>query len=256
VSNDKTCIVIATDINFVEYTQVLLKSISANYNGKDRLNVVVMVSKEVLDKNIQFLEFENLNILLRYPVEMDEHEASGLASAIYKNTNFTSASMYRYFMGSVCKEFDKAIYIDIDCIVARDIQPMLDFELVNAPIGAFHEIHLEHLNNPVFRDCAYFNAGVLIVDLNRWREDKTQDRLIEISRGFKNWTGSADQDILNVVFRNNWTPININFNYLVNIYPGLKISQPIIVHFAARPKPWNPTTRESTWAQAWRSYAK
>jgi lipopolysaccharide biosynthesis glycosyltransferase len=250
----KTCIVLATDIYFAEYTQVLLKSISANYNDKEKLDVVVLVSKEVLDREFKFIEFENLEISLRYPSQVEEHEASGLTSRMYKNANFTSASMYRYFMGNVCAEFDKAIYIDIDCIVARDIQPILDFELVNAPIAAFQEMHLEHPDNPYFRDCAYFNSGVMVVDLNRWREDKTEEKLIEVSESFTAWTGSQDQDILNVVFRNNWTPLNINFNYLTNIYPGLRISNPIIVHFAGKSKPWKATTADNAWKRLWNEY--
>jgi lipopolysaccharide biosynthesis glycosyltransferase len=256
MNSKKTCIVLATDIYFTEYAKVLLKSISANYSGKEKLDVIVLVSKEVLDRKVKFIEFENLRISLRYPVQIEEHEASGLTSRMYKNRNFTSASMYRYFMGNVCAEFDKAIYIDIDCIVARDIQPILDFELVNAPIAAFQEMHLEHLDNPVFRDCAYFNSGVMVVDLNRWREDKTEEKLIEVSESFTAWTGSQDQDILNVVFRNNWTPLNINFNYLTNIYPGLHISNPIIVHFAGRSKPWKPSTSDGSWHALWRGYAR
>ena len=250
----KTCIVLATDIYFAEYTQVLLKSISANYNGKEKLDVVVLVSKEVLDREFKFIEFENLEISLRYPSQVEEHEASGLTTRMYKNANFTSASMYRYFMGTVCAEFDKAIYIDIDCIEARDIQPILDFELVNAPIAAFQEMHLEHPDNPYFRDCAYFNSGVMVVDLNRWRKDRTEEKLIEVSESFTAWTGSQDQDILNVVFKNNWTPLNINFNYLTNIYPGLRISNPIIVHFAGKSKPWKPTTSDNQWKRLWTEY--
>lgn len=255
-STSKTCIVLATDIYFADYAQVLLKSISANYSGTEKLDVVVLVSKDVLDRGYQFIEFENLNILLRYPSQVEKHEASGLASRMYKNSNFTSASMYRYFMGNVCAEFDKAIYIDIDCIVARDIQPILDFELVNAPIAAFQEMHLEHPDNPYFRDRAYFNSGVLVVDLNRWRADGIEEKLIEVSESFDAWTGSQDQDILNVVFQDNWTPLNINFNYLTNIYPGLKISDPIIVHFAGKSKPWKPTTSDNEWKRLWQYYNK
>jgi lipopolysaccharide biosynthesis glycosyltransferase len=249
-----TCLVLATDIYFLDQMQVLLKSVSAHYNGSEKLNVVVLVPRELLSKQNEILRFANLDISFRYPEELDDPEVQALASKMYKNANFTSASMYRYFMGGACAEFDKAIYIDIDCVIARDIQPLLDFELINAPIAALHEMHLEHLNNPAFKDSAYFNAGVLVVDLNRWREQETTKKLLETSKTFTNWTGSADQDILNVVFRNNWTPLNINFNYLVNIYPGLKIFDPIVVHFAGKSKPWINSTKTNVWKELWNHY--
>jgi lipopolysaccharide biosynthesis glycosyltransferase len=252
----KTCIVLATDSNLFDHTETLIRSISANYKGKEKLNVVVLVSRKIIREGMSFPEVANLEISLRYPESVQLHEDSGMVENMYSKTKFTGASMYRYFVGTACPEFDKAIYIDIDCVVARDLGPMLEFELVNAPIAAFQEMHLEHLDNPVFRDAAYFNSGVMIIDLNYWRDNVIEDLLLEVSRDFENWTGSADQDILNVVFKNDWTPLHINFNYLVNIYPGLKITNPIIVHFAGLNKPWKSSSPDTKWKQLWQSHSR
>lgn len=252
----KTCIVLATDSNLFDHTETLIRSISANYKGEEKLNIVVLVSRKLIREGARFPNFENLKVDLRYPEGVQAHEDSGMVEEVYAKTRFTGASMYRYFVGTACPEFDKAIYIDIDCVIARDISPMLDFELVNAPIAAFQEMHLDYQDNPAFRDTAYFNSGVLIIDLDYWRENNIEDALVDTSYSFENWTGSADQDILNVVFKNNWTPLNVNFNYLINIYPGLKINSPIVVHFAGVKKPWMSSAPDTKWKQMWQSHSR
>jgi lipopolysaccharide biosynthesis glycosyltransferase len=163
-------------------------------------------------------------------------------------------------MGTACAEFSKAIYIDIDCVIARDIQPMLDFELVGAPIAAFHEIQVEldfvHHALAEYKDYAYFNSGVLVVDLDYWRKNGIEELLLDESLSLSPTLGFADQDILNRVFRNNWTPLSMNFNYMINTYPNIKLTDPIVVHFAGLGKPWISSTVGSKWRDLWTHYAR
>jgi len=142
----------------------------------------------------------------------------------------------------------------VDCIIARDIQPLLDHELVNAPIAAFPEMHLTYQDNPMFNDTAVFNSGVMVINLDYFRENNIEDVLMETSRTMTNWIGYADQDVLNAVFKNNWSVLSIDFNYLVNIYPGVAVPNPLVVHFAGHSKPWKSSTPDSKWKKIWQLY--
>ena len=248
-----TCLVIATDIYVVDYAKTLLKSVSANYSGADKLKVFVLSPKDIHHKAAEFV-FHNLDIEFVYPENVKPHEESGFVAKMYKNRSYTGTSLYRYFVGSVCLDYKKAVYIDIDCIVARDIQPLLDYKLGNAPIAAFPEIQLSFPENETFRDTSIFNSGVMVIDLDYFRENNIEDVLMDVSMNFKDWLGYADQDVFNVVFKNNWSTLSINFNYLVNIYKSLPVLDPVVVHFAGRSKPWLSDADKNKWTQLWRSY--
>jgi lipopolysaccharide biosynthesis glycosyltransferase len=255
----KTCIVLSTDEHFFEYAFVLLKSISANYSGKNALDVIVLVPSRLLDRESDFNVFSNLKVSFRYPSEIEKAVNNGAIDRLTKNTHFTEATFYRYFMASICKEFNKAIYIDVDCIVIRDIQPLLDFELIGAPLAAIQEIQLEFLGEDLkdFKDSAYFNSGVMVANLVYWRKHGIENKLLEeSSRDDRVLPGFGDQDIFNIVFKNNWIPMSFNFNYLTSVYPNLKKYDPLVVHFPGPEKPWLPIGPDNEWKKLWRQYRR
>lgn len=248
----RRCFLTATDEYYIDTTKVLLKSLSANYNSAEPLDVFIYVPRGMVDYDFK-LNLKNLNIKLMYPTGISKYESEDALVKMYKNTPYTETSIYRFYIGDLPGEFDTAVYIDPDCVVARDISPILEYELL-APLAAFHEIHALYQDNPSFSDSAYFNSGVMIIDLNYWRENGITEKLMSMVGKFTDWTGAADQDLMNVVFRGLWAPLNINFNYLVNIYPKLDILDPIIVHFAGKTKPWNSPVSGHKWRELWKYY--
>lgn len=255
---DKTCIVLSTDKNFAPYVSTLLRSISANYKGREKLDVIILVPEEMSDKRSWFPFFRNLKIDLRTPARVDSLEFKFATTNITYDFRFPEVTLYRFFMGSTCLEFDKAIYIDADCIVVRDIQPILDYDLGPAPLAAFHEFYLspDLGDYDYLKDSAYFNSGVLIADLDYWRKNNIENKLLlEAMDLTKNLgTGYFDQDVLNIVFKNKYIPLNANFNYLINNYNLGPKADPIIVHFAGLEKPWNHLAKDDQWTKLWRIY--
>jgi lipopolysaccharide biosynthesis glycosyltransferase len=94
----------------------------------------------------------------------------------------------------------------------------------------------------------------MVIDLDYFRENSIEDVLMDVSMNFKDWLGYADQDVFNVVFKNNWSTLSINFNYLANIYKSLPVLDPVVVHFAGASKPWLSNAKDTQWVRLWRSY--
>ena len=250
MSSKKTCLVLAADEHVLDYAKTLLKSVSANYYGTENLKVFLLSPERVHYRQAEF-SFHNLDVEFAYPKGVRPHEEDGFIEKMYKNKHFTGTSIYRYYVGSVCSGYEKAVYMDVDCIIARDIQPLLDYELVNAPIAAFPEMHLTYPDNPTFKDTAVFNSGVMVLNLDYFRKNSIEDVLMETSRTMTDWIGYADQDVFNAVFKNNWSVLSVEFNYLVNIYPTMVVLNPLVVHFAGHGKPWKSSTPNTKWKQLW-----
>ena len=253
MSSKKTCLVLAADEHVLDYAKTLLKSVSANYHGIENLKVFLLSPERVHYRQEEF-SFRNLDVEFAYPERVRRHEEDGFVAKMYGGKHFTGTSIYRYYVGSMCAGYEKAVYIDVDCIIARNIQPLLDYELVNAPIAAFPEIQLTYPDNPTFKDTAVFNSGVMVINLDSFRENNIQDVLMETSRTMTDWVGYADQDVFNSVFKNNWSVLPVDFNYLINIYPGMNVPNPLVVHFAGHGKPWKSSTPNSKWKQLWDRY--
>ena len=89
----------------------------------------------------------------------------------------------------------KIIYLDVDTIINHDISELFDIDVTNFEVGAVRDILF--VNFVGFFN--YFNAGVLLLNLDKIRQTKSFDRAIDIYKAQK--LSFADQDALNKVIK-------------------------------------------------------
>lgn len=253
MSKEKTCIVLATDGNLITQTEALLSSINENYNDLEKLDVFILVAPAMQNQTLK-RTYASLNIRFISVTQLEDHDVQESVRLTYRYLRLPPASMYRYFMADLLPEHSKAIYLDIDTVVSRDISPLLNFKL-NNPIGVFVEMQMDFFDNLQYKDSAYFNSGVMVVDLDYWRVNKVSQELVELSKRITLWTGAGDQDVLNLMFKNNFTSMPVNFNYLINMYKNLDIRDPLVVHWAGNTKPWGSMCPDNKWRQLWKRHS-
>lgn len=91
----------------------------------------------------------------------------------------------------------------------------------------------------VGKDCAYYNCGVTLLDLNFWRKDNILDQckstLVENFNAFEPMYEYYIQGILNLVFLNRFGRIENKYNYCPKYYKP----RAIIYHWTGPKKLWN-----------------
>ena len=103
----------------------------------------------------------------------------------------------------------------------------------------------------------YFNSGMILVDLNRFRIKRIMPRTIAILEQSHHLCGYGDQDALNVVLWNDWLPLDPQWNfqreYLLDTNAFATRNpdhhDPIVIHFSGTySKPW---VKSETHPYAW-----
>jgi lipopolysaccharide biosynthesis glycosyltransferase len=89
----------------------------------------------------------------------------------------------------------KIIYLDVDTIVNHDIEELFNIDITNFEVGAVRDILF--VNFVGFFN--YFNAGVLLLNLDKIKQTKSFDIAIDIYKAKK--LSFADQDALNKVIK-------------------------------------------------------
>jgi len=96
----------------------------------------------------------------------------------------------------------------------------------------------------------FFNSGVLLIDLQKWKEKKILPRLVHFMSKHNKSLRFADQDALNAILYDDWFPLNPTWNmhlffFLASQrcnYDQIKLKKalknPAIVHFTTKEKPW------------------
>jgi len=107
-------------------------------------------------------------------------------------------------------ELNKAIYIDSDIIALGDIKKLWEQDLEDFELGAIADIgYGKHYYNNcinklgISKDHIYPNAGVLLIDCKKWRENNVTENLLKIGREKKDNLLVLNEDILSVYYNNN-----------------------------------------------------
>ena len=164
---------------------------------------------------------------------------------------------YRVLLAERLPELDRVLYIDADAIVLDDLRPLWDVALGGAWLAAVTNVtpkafagHARALGLP--DDDAYFNSGVMLLNLARMRAEAAARRLVELGRAqaLRFW----DQDALNMLFHDGRIALDPRWNCTNGVFlvPEARARfgaaaveaahrRPAIVHFEGPGpgKPWH-----------------
>jgi lipopolysaccharide biosynthesis glycosyltransferase len=142
----------------------------------------------------------------------------------------------------------KILYLDADLVVLDNLRALWEIDLDGFVVGAVldrwdQNIKLGDLDlSDVPRVQDYFNAGVLVINLDRWRELRISEKAIDYLTRYP-LSPFSDQDALNVACDGRWKKLNTRWNFqdhcehnILNMQPK---QCPGIVHFVGKAKPWN-----------------
>jgi lipopolysaccharide biosynthesis glycosyltransferase len=119
--------------------------------------------------------------------------------AHYTLDNWTRLWVQEFFPKSV----DRVLYLDSDIVVVGSVAPLWRIDLGDALLGA---VDIPGSQQGVTRlglraEDGYFNSGVLLIDLKRWRETQALDRVLGYVEAYpERMVYTLDQDALNACF--------------------------------------------------------
>ncbi len=174
-------------------------------------------------------------------------------------------------------DVQRVVYLDGDMLVLGDLEPLATRDLHGASVAAVPDFLVERVgssNSPIANlgnrhpEARYFNGGVLIMNLARWRAEGIADRVFAFAIEHEPLT-FGDQDALNGVLAD-WDELPLAYNlqsrffWLDNASPTdlvdrlrrdhrQLISDAVVLHFSGPRKPWQAWDRHPLahmWNQA------
>jgi len=144
---------------------------------------------------------------------------------------------------------DRVLYLDSDIVVRKDLGELWASDSRGAAVAAVADspniLRERGKALGLVPGCDYFNAGVLLIDLAKWREAAIAERLVSFVEANRATLPYMDQDALNAVLARDWHALDPRWNrqeYHFNdsaIAPADLIRETAILHFTGRSKPWD-----------------
>ena len=253
-------VVYAADERFAEILSVSMESLLTHNN-----NVVVWIlnngiKEESVEKLKRQASLHNSQIHFMPLRSLKDYAGRELSC----QKKITATTYFRLFLPDIMpEEVERVLYIDCDTLVLDDLSELYNKHLINT-CGNVAEPTAPLMKRKVGLkpQDTYVNAGVMLIDLKRWREDGIDKKFISYIEEMDGNISFEDQGVINHVLKGKIDILPVRYNvetqYFDFGYDGFSImkkdksryeekdvveamDKPGIIHFTnsfASERPW------------------
>ncbi|OCF95118.1 glycosyltransferase [Gilliamella apicola] len=259
-NNNKLDIAYGIDKNFfsgciISITSILLFNSNLNFSFHIFANYI----DDSLERKLnELVNKYNVNITIYL---IDDMYLSNLPTT----QNWSIATYFRFIIADYFfSKINKILYLDADIFCKGSIKELffLQFEDNIAYV-------VKEKNNIWWKKCAtrlnekklefgYFNAGFLLIDLNKWKEFEVNNKALELlsNPSSRSKFTHLDQDVLNLILLDNIKYLDRKYNKQININYELKYKttinnnelaisdEMILIHYIGPTKPWHSWAKD------------
>lgn len=220
-------------------------------NVDEKINIYIMHQDE---SDFEFLidkitKHKMLNDIKVYKVNLNNFTFPNVLGS-----HVSDATYYRLFIQDYIKdEIGFITYLDCDVfcisnpiyIIKKEISKL---KKSNFSISSLPEPSLSHYGKKLnMKSSNYFNAGVMIINLETWKKNNLQKSFLKILNTYNTKLHFWDQDILNIYFDGNFQVMDENLNYKVDmevdnsaeLIDQKQKENIIFLHYSGKFKPWS-----------------
>ena len=246
----------ATDRNFLYPTYVTMISVIKNH-PQMHVRFFLIVDKDLsaddLNKLKEFIESRNATIeFLR--IDIDDFDGFEISE------RFTKAAYFRLMAHKYLpKSLDRILYLDVDIVVNADISEFYFEEFGDKDLLAtshnpvpdyYNTLDSTTVNLEAAGKGEFFNSGVLVFNLRKFRENITADDYVSAYEKCLNNDIKVfyDQGLLNYMFFDKtryFSSMDYNYRYSIRIDYKRRIDQDkrykkAIIHYTGMKQPYKP----------------
>lgn len=194
-------------------------------------------------------------------------------SAFRVDGHVSSAAYARLMAGELLSaRIERVLYLDGDLVALTDLAPLWQIDLHGHPLAAVQDpvaglvgqsaqmMHWQGWDVPC--GTKVFNSGLMVLDLQRWRNEGLFERAIQVAREHPDRMRWWDQCALNYVVKGDFEVLNPTWNVLPHLYYAPNsaeviydketieqcLEQPKVLHFSGGRRPWKGPGRH--WREA------
>jgi lipopolysaccharide biosynthesis glycosyltransferase len=251
-------LVCAADNNYAIPLAVTVRSALANLKSNRKIGLFILdggISKSNNNKIIKSLQSAQIDISW---IQIDDTQLKNLELSRHLTTTAYYRLLITKFLPS---EIDKAIYLDTDMVVKGNLEELWNIPLEDNYVLAVQDDVVQYISMSdglrnyqdlgICPDDKYFNSGLLVINLEKWRKENIGEKVIECIKQNREYMKN-DQDGLNAILVGKWKEIHPRWNQMPRIYNYSSwqesphgediyeelLHKPCIIHFTNSPKPW------------------
>lgn len=234
---DKISIVVATDNHYAILLSALLKSIEVNHKTSEKIDVYVIDDGISPSSRKKLQSQVNPAMTSLYWFKTNDVIPPDVKMPVDKSA-FPLTTYLRLFSPYIIPwDVKRVIYLDVDMLVLADISKLWHTDLGGNLFGAVPDLAeifasewggVQNYKELGFApDTKYFNAGMMVIDAFKWREEDITNKVIKSIHDNLSSANFPDQYGLNVTLANKWQVLDRGWNS----FAVLDRKDPYLIHF-------------------------
>ena len=212
-------ILFSSDDNYARHLGVAIYSLLTNNTNVAKLRIFVVgnyISAENINKLQQMTAtFNNVELIFVPFNKWSDNLRLNMSWPI------SLSSYARLFVGEILpSDVDRVLYMDCDMLVLGDISELWNTNLNDNIIGAVQDQVSRKSKIAIGLDLSddYFNAGLLLIDLKKWRDENMGEKCIQFIDEHQGRVIHHDQGVLNGLLKHRWLRLPLKFNVMTIHY--------------------------------------
>ena len=211
----------ATDNGYAQHVAVSLFSLYRSMSQKDSCQVYI------LDNNLSSSNRDRLSeVASRFGNQLKFIDISDIESRLPVGTDTANLSISTYCRLFVAQllpdDIDVLLYLDCDTFINDDITGIMDClpDTQEWYVAGVEDTMYPHMKEGIglLKTDLYLNAGVLVINLERWRNDNVIKRFLEFIGKHNGKVPHLDQGVINGVFKTGKLRLPLRYNVQAPIY--------------------------------------
>lgn len=243
-------ILIASNEKYIKHEKVMLASLRESM--PDELIDVYFLHGKLEGRTVEGFREYLLNRLKisMHSIEMDRTPFDDCTIGMHLSIE----TMYRLTATEVLPDsVDKILWLDGDIVINKSLKNLYETDIEDYYLCACKgrgKVENYNIRLGLPKEYVYFNAGVLLLNIQKMRMDNILDRFKNIVLEYGDRLTWMDQDILNIAFCHGGVRYLPSEIYNCQIGRDFKLNKSqyktfietcCVMHFAAAAKPWNNT---------------
>ena len=237
----------SSDDNYIPFLSVAINSLISNASKEYNYEIIILNSGLSSDNMEKISKYDKENIKIKFEDVRPKIKDIVKDLELRLRDYYSISIFYRLFIPSLFKEYKKAIYLDADIVLVDDISKLYNEEIDEFLVAGVPD---EVVNNNVyFREYSvksldlepgnYFNSGVLLMNLEKFREEKIEEKFLHILSKYNFDVIAPDQDYLNFLCKGKVKYINRGWDRMPNPDETFNDNDLHLIHFNMFQKPCN-----------------
>jgi lipopolysaccharide biosynthesis glycosyltransferase len=204
---------------------------------------IYFINRGYSDKHIESLNKTLVEFQKKYELILLSYDENVFGN--YKPLHGNRFAYTKLVIADLIQE-DIVLYLDMDLVINLDIKELASLDIKDFIIAANPEYQIfQSLEHRLYSELGlkgeepYFNTGVMIINLKKWREQEITTKCINFANNYNKYLQTADQTVLNYVCHGNFYQLENRFNTRLGNEKHLTPNDKLIFHFFGRPKLWN-----------------